>query len=402
MPQTSSASDVLGIGTLVLVVICCCVGACCLAYVLFFHFRVGKERQPLLRDFDSPWVVRLVLICLSMLWTLGELFRLPWLREKDRMLHNMGIGSQENLCRFHVVWSVGLMEPGLLLTVLFLVQGSLQEAPRHLNGRVLLLMCLSCLPVFVLQLSLAAAGHGSSSKGFGSALPSYFTRSYKVIQEGSNSQLALCNYPLFSILALGIFSMVFVFCFARLGYRMLCHVINRKLRMRVYWLLTTVLLFLPLHVILLGVTVKLDPNRTVHEILMFLGFLTLLLCVAAAMGVLVILPVADAIAVHYFFRSRDQSWQNFSASAVEAFGGSPPPTGVSDNEDSPNNAARSLLLGAPSASGTDVGSSSRDGSLTFDVGKDLTLGPGGWLVDVPGFVASPPSPVLPGRPLTLL
>ncbi|MCO5570032.1 hypothetical protein L7F22_023746 [Adiantum nelumboides] len=402
MPQTSSASDVLGIGTLVLVVICCFVGACCLAYVLFFHFRVGKERQPLLRDFDSPWVVRLVLICLSMLWTLGELFRLPWLREKDRVLHNMGIGSQESLCRFHVVWSVGLMEPGLLLTVLFLLQGSLQEAPRYFNGRVLLLMLLSCLPVFLLQLTLAAAGHGSSSRGFGSSLPSYFTRSYKVIEEGTNSQLALCNYPLFSILALGVFSMVFVFCFARLGHRMLCHVINRKLRMRVYWLLTIVLLFLPLHVTLLGVTVRLDSNRTAHEILMFLGFLTLLLCVAAAMGVLVVLPVADAIAVHYIFRSRDQSWQNFSDSPVQAFGGSPP-TGVSDNEESPNNVARRLLLGALSTSATDVGSSSRDGSLTFDtMPKDLTLGPGGWLVDVPGFVTSPPSPVFQGRPLTLL
>lgn len=296
------------------------------------------------------------------------------------MLHNMGISSQENLCRFHVVWSVGLMEPGLLLTVLFLVQGSLQEAPRHLNGRVLLLMLLSCLPVFILQLSLAAAGHGSSSKGFGSALPSYFTRSYKVIHEGSDTELALCNYPLFSILALGVFSMVFVFCFARLGYRMLCHVINRKLRMRVYWLLTTVIFFLPLHVTLLGATVRLDPNRTVHEILMFLGFLTLLLCIAAAMGVLVVLPVADAIAVHYFFRSRDQSWQSFSASPLEAFGRSSQ-GGVSDNEDSPGNLARGRLLGALSVgtTGTDNGSSSRDGSLTFDtVPKDLTLGgPGG-------------------------
>lgn len=399
MPQTSSASDVLGIGTLVLVVLCCCVGACCLAYVLFFHFRVGKERQPLLRDFDSPWIVRMVLICFSVLWTLGELLRLPWLRGKDRILHNMGLSSQENLCRFHVVWSIGLMEPGLLLTVLFLVQGSLKEAPRHLNGRVLLFMFLSCLPVFILQFVFAAAGRGESNRGFGSELPSYFTGSYKVVGEDEGSQLALCNYPLFSILTLGVFSIVFVVYFARLGYQMLCHVINRRLRLRVYWLVLTVILFLPLHVTLLGVTVRLDPNRTVHEVLMFLGFLTLLLCVAAAMGVLVVLPVADAIAVHYFFRSRDQSWQSFSASPVEVFGRSPP-AALSDNDDSLHNGAQRSLLGSI---GTDVGSSSRDGSLTFETAqKDLTLGPGGWLVNIPGSVLSPPSPVLPGRPLTLL
>eukprot|EP00250_Pteridium_aquilinum_P011620 c20198_g1_i1 orf=311-1525(-) len=404
MPQTSSASDVLGIGTLVLVVLCCCVGACCLAYVLFFHFRVGKERQPLLRDFDSPWVVRIVLICFSMLWTLGELFRLPWLREKDRLLHHMGLNAQENLCRLHVVWSVGLMEPSLLLTVLFLVQGSLQEAPRLLNGRVLLLMFLSCLPVFILQLSVAtAAGRGDGGhRGFGSKLPSYFIRSYQVVVGNDNTQLALCNYPLFSILALGVFSAVFVFCFARLGYRMLCHVINRRLRLRVYCLLLTVIVFLPLHVVLLSMAVRLDSNRTAHEVLMFLGFLTLLLCVVAAMGVLVVLPVADAVAVHYFFRSRDQSWQSSSVSLVDVFARSPS-AGVSDNEDSPQHMAQRSLLGGVSSVGTDVGSSSRDGSLTFDtVPKDLTLGPGGWLVDIPGSVASPPSPVLPGRPLTLL
>lgn len=358
----------------------------------------------MLRNFDSPWVVRMVLIFFSILWTLGELFRLPWLREKDRLFHTMGPSSQANLCRFHVVWSIGLMEPGLLLTVLFLVQGSLQEVPRHINARVLLFMVLSCLPVFTVQFVLAAAGRGESHKGFGSKLPMYFTGSYKVVEDGDDSRFTLCNYPLFSILALGIFSAAFVVYFALLGYRMLCHVINRRLRLRVYWLVVTVVLFLPLHVTFLGITVRLDPNRMVHEVLMFLGFLTLLLCVAAAMGVLVVLPVADAIAVHCFFQSRDQSWQCFSASPVEALGRASPARS-SDNGDSPHSGAQRSLLGSVA---TEVGSSSRDGSLagslTFDTmqHKDLTLGPGGWLVDVPGFVSSPPSPVLPGRPLTLL
>ncbi|KAH7434819.1 hypothetical protein KP509_06G036300 [Ceratopteris richardii] len=344
----------------------------------------------------------MVLVCLSMLWTMGELFRIPWLREKDRFLHRMGIASQENLCRFHVVWSIGIMEPGFLLTVLFLVQGSLQEAPRYFNGRVLLLMVLSCLPVFILQLSLAAAEHGLSSKGFGSTLPSYFTRSSKIVQDEANKQLVLCNYPLFSVFALALFVSVFAFFFVRLGYRILCNVINRKLRVRMQLLLVTILLFLPLHVTLLGVTVRLDPNRIIHEVLMFLGFLTLLLCVAVAMGVLVVLPVADSIAVHYFFRSSNWSWQSFRASPIEMFR-SYPPAGASDIEDMTDDGAVSLLLGAVSSTGTDLGSSSREASLTFDTGvKDLTLGPGGWLVDMPGSIESPPSPVLPGRPLTLL
>lgn len=135
---------------------------------------------------------------------------------------------------------------------------------------------------------------------------------------------------------------------------------------------------------------------------MFLGFLTLLLCVVAAMVVLVVLPVADAIAVHCFFQNRGQSWQSFSASPVELFGRSLSAV-VSDDEESPHNMARRSLLGAVSSIGTDAGSSSRDRSLTFDImSKDLTLGPGGWLVDVPGPVTSPPSPALPGKPFTFL
>ncbi|KAH7285725.1 hypothetical protein KP509_33G042700 [Ceratopteris richardii] len=309
----------------------------------------------------------------------------------------MSSSTQENMCRFHVVWSIGLIEPGLLLTVLFLVQGSLQEIPRNINNRILLFSALLCFPVFIIQFSLAAAGYRLSSRGL---LPSYFTRPYKVIEYEDNDQIILCSYSLLSLLALALFTLIFIWFFAQFGYRIVCHVINRKLRRRIYWLLVSVIVLLPLHVVLLGVTVKIDPSRTIHEVLTFTGFLALLFCVATALGVLVFLPIADAIDAHYSFRRRNWSWQSFRASPIEPFG-RPSLTGLSDNEDPMNQGGSSLLLGALSS--TDVGSSSREASLTFDTTvKELTLGPGGWLVDIPGSIAYPSSPVFPERPLTLI
>jgi hypothetical protein len=49
MPLTSSAVDVLGIATLVLVLLLVCAGVGCVGYVLYFRARIQKERLPALQ-----------------------------------------------------------------------------------------------------------------------------------------------------------------------------------------------------------------------------------------------------------------------------------------------------------------------------------------------------------------
>lgn len=404
MPLTGAATDVFGIGTLVLVILCCGAGALCSVYVFLFHFKVSKELLPL-RDFDSPWVVRVVLIGLCVLWSLGELFRLPWLRKSDGILHNVDLKIQGNLCRLHVVWSVGIMEPGFLLTLLFLIKGSLHQtssASRNFNSRALILMGLFCSPIFILQLLLVLTSHSGNQEGFGGSIPTYFTKCFEVMYDDAMTPYALCTYPLFSILLLGLFSCGFVLYFSCLGLSMIRHVVNRKLQKRVYSLLLAVVIILPLHVSFLGCSVRVKPSETAHEVLLFLGFLALLLCATGGLAILVILPVADALAVHRFFKRRDKRGRGrlFCTSPAEPFGRAISAV-VSDDDEPPHHFATHSLLGAVSSTGTDAGSSSR-ASLTFDtVPKDLTLGPGGWLVDIPGSMTSPSSVTFPGGPLTI-
>jgi hypothetical protein len=49
MPLTSSAPDVLGVATLVLVLLLVCAGLGCVAYVLYFRARIQRERLPALQ-----------------------------------------------------------------------------------------------------------------------------------------------------------------------------------------------------------------------------------------------------------------------------------------------------------------------------------------------------------------
>ena len=416
MPDSSAATDVLGIGTLVLVLLSCLFGAFSIVYIVLFHFRSNKLREPLLQDFDSPWIARMVLVCFFILWNLGEALCLPWSREKDRVFE---VSSQVNLCKAHVVWSLGLMEPGLLLIVLFLVHGALQEGSRkHINVRVLALMCLCGLPIFVLQVIVAMISNGEGSVFGVAKLPSYFTSSYeKVVLDGANVEVELCTYPLLSILPLALFFIVFMPYFTWFGFQLLRNIINRKLRARVYWLVSMFVILLPIHVGLLGVSsVVSRPGKAAHEAFSFLGFMSLLLIIGTAVCILVVLPIFDATAVHHLFhtrhyRSRNHQSEGFrgnsssSPHGVFSRGGGHPNAVVSDDDDaSSQGLAKRSLLGAVSQYRADASTSSSTSARGFDaISKDLTLGPGAWLVDVPGSVVSPPSsPTLLGAPLIFL
>ena len=303
----------LDIATLILIVVGLIGGLFCLAYLLRFHTRADKST---LRDFDSPWLVRAALCVLFILWLLGHFVRLPWLRAGRGPLHSLALSSQANLCKLHLVWSLGFVEPSTLLIILFLLQTSLESplssSSRSLNSRVLPRVGLSCLPVFTLHLVLTLMGH---RKTFGDLFPSYFTRSYHYVLVGTQkdqdkAQIVLCTTPLFSVLASACFSAFFIAYFAFLSSRLVHGVINRKLRLRFCTMALLILALLPFHVIFLGIPIKMDPTLSAFEMLMFLRFLALLICLVAAIAVLVIMPVVDATAVCYFFEKRDEAWQS--------------------------------------------------------------------------------------------
>eukprot|EP00249_Psilotum_nudum_P011721 c23344_g1_i1 orf=274-1416(-) len=372
MPSTGAAIDVVGVVTLTLALLLCLAGAFCVAYVLYFHHKVGKERRLVLRDFDSPWVVRIVLVGFSISWGLCELLRLPLLRRKGWLLHGLDFAWQANLCRFHVVSSIGFWEAGFFLTALFLVHWSLHSRPyfsRILNCRALTISVISCLPLFLLQLLVVVTSssfqfqkaYNETNEGYGGILPSYFTRSFVEADNETDGHLALCTYPFFSVLLLALFGLVFVVLFCYLGLRMLHLAINRQLRTRIYVLLLVVGVFLPVHVLFLGISVRSKPGKPVHEILRFIGFLTLLLCTLVGEWILVVLPIGDALAVHFLFENRLQS---YGTSPLETLGSSMA-VFSSDDEVAPQVARQSFLGSHISSSEIDSELSNKEFALTF-------------------------------------
>ncbi|KAG6543521.1 hypothetical protein Mapa_015015 [Marchantia paleacea] len=304
MPLTSSAVDAFGVVTLVLVILLCLVGVFCVAYVLYFRSKIRKEQLVALRDFNSLWIVRIILIVFAILWGLGELLRLPLLRREGWLLHSLSFQWQANMCRAYILISLGFLEPCYFLTALFLVHGSLRNAPftprKSWNGKL-----------------------------------------------------------------------------------------------RVYGLVLAVVFLLPVHVLFLGFSVLSRPSEPVFEAMGFMGFLTVLLCTTVGEGILVIRPIADALAVRWVFESAEKKRRHaieevsaepllVSLSSLSVFG--------TDRDDAALLARQSLLREA-------VGNVDRNSDPAM---KEVSLVPMGNSRSYPernGILISPPdSPALPGKP----
>ncbi|KAG0585404.1 hypothetical protein M758_2G008500 [Ceratodon purpureus] len=315
MPLTSSASDVLGVATLVLVLLLVCAGLGCIAYVLYFRARIQQERLPALQDFNALWIVRIIFTVLGVLWSLVQLLRLPLLRQPNWIFHSWSFGSQANVCRFYILSSLGFLEPCFFLTALFLVHGSLRKAPftprKAWNGKVVALILICCLPVFLFQLFFVVISpniefkrssggvYNLENEGYGGKVPYYFTQVFQNVTIGDTKEIAVCCYPLLSTLVLATFGVLYSAYFLILGWRVVGVVINRCLQRRLYGLLGALLLLLPLHVMFLGLSVLSQPAELPFELMSFFGFIIVLLCTTVGEGILVIRPIADAMAVRW-------------------------------------------------------------------------------------------------------
>ncbi|KAL3342344.1 hypothetical protein AABB24_026388 [Solanum stoloniferum] len=100
-----------------------------LSFVFIFHLRLRSRQYPHLKNFNSLWTVRLLLVFFAILWALNEVFRLHFIRRNYILpfLPPLTLNQQANLCKVHVVLSVGLFEPAFLTTLLFLVNVSIKK-----------------------------------------------------------------------------------------------------------------------------------------------------------------------------------------------------------------------------------------------------------------------------------
>lgn len=316
MPIHSSTVDALGVVSLLLVTILCIAGAFCIFYVLYFRSQIWQSQLLALRAFNAVWILRITLVLMGMLWGLIELLRLPLLRHKGGPFHSWDFGQQAALCRIYTVSSFGFVEPCFFLTALFLVQVSVTDAPfsqwRNWNCKTIGLILLCCLPVVVVQACFVLmSATTSSSKGDNEkrvlGLPPYFTTSF--IRVNIHDE-AMCTYPLCSTLVLGVFSCIYNFFFLWQAWRMLALVINKTLQTRVFCLVLALGMLLPTQLIFMGLSVLAMPGDALYEAMAFLGFLCVLLCILVGQGILVVQPIADALAVRWVFSSLPTRVQN--------------------------------------------------------------------------------------------
>lgn len=303
MPLTRSVADALGVVTICLVSILILTGFLCIIYSFYFRSRIRSQGFIQLSYFSGPWIIRIAFILFTIWWGFWEIIRLDFLRREGRVLNALNSQWQETVCKGYIVSNLGFAEPCLFLTLVFLLRAPLLKMEsgtlsQKWNGKTAGYVLLYCLPVFVLQLIVILIGPKlEKDRNHAQRLPHYFTSSAAASKTESLDNIVLCTYPLLSTILLGLFVCVLTVYLFWLGRRILNLVINKGLQKRVYTLIFSVSGFLPLRVILLGLSVLSRPEHLLFQALAFMAFLALLCCAGVCICMLVYCPVADCLAL---------------------------------------------------------------------------------------------------------
>lgn len=292
MPLTRFSADAFGVVTISLVALLILLGLLCIIYSFYFRSRIRSQGFNQLSYFSGPWIIRITFILFAIWWGFGEVIRLSLLRRA------INLKWQETVCKCYIVSNLGFAEPCLFLTLVFLLRAPLQKMElgilsRSWNGKTAGYIILYCLPMFLLQLFVILIGPQlNREKSSQRKLPSYFTAATERVDN-----ITICTYPLLSTIFLGIFAMILTAYLFWLGSRILKLVINKGLQKRVYMLIFSVSSFLPLRVLLLGLSVLVKPDPILFQVLVLLAFLALFGCAGVCICMLVYYPVADSLAL---------------------------------------------------------------------------------------------------------
>lgn len=292
MPLTRFSADAFGVVTVCLVALLILLGLLCIIYSFYFRSRIRSQGFNQLSYFSGPWIIRITFILFAIWWGFGEVIRLSLLRRA------VNLKWQETVCKCYIVSNLGFAEPCLFLTLVFLLRAPLQKMElgilsRSWNGKTAGYIILYCLPMFLLQLFVILIGPQlNREKSSQRKLPSYFTAATERVDN-----ITICTYPLLSTIFLGIFAMILTAYLFWLGSRILKLVINKGLQKRVYMLIFSVSSFLPLRVLLLGLSVLVKPDPILFQVLVLLAFLALFGCAGVCICMLVYYPVADSLAL---------------------------------------------------------------------------------------------------------
>ncbi|MQM21779.1 hypothetical protein Taro_054824 [Colocasia esculenta] len=290
-------TDAFGVVTVVLVSVFIIFGLLCISYSVYFRSCIRKQRLLQLGYFNGPWITRIAFVLVAIWWGIWEVGRLSFLKGRGRLFTSLV--WQKNICKYYILSNIGFAEPNLLLILVFLLRASLQKwksgtLSRRWNKRTVCCAFLICLPLLILQLCLAFFGSKLlvEMRDHHIVLAKYFLSTSQLTDDSIT-----CTYPLLSTVLLSLYDFVLMVYVSYFGVRMVSSAINKGLQKRACILIFSVMFFLPLRVILLGLTVLLNPSSFAFEAFVFLAFLMLLTCVFVGVCVLVYYPIADSLAL---------------------------------------------------------------------------------------------------------
>ncbi|XVF53317.1 hypothetical protein PTKIN_Ptkin05aG0089400 [Pterospermum kingtungense] len=261
------------------------------SFCFIFHLRFKSRSSRHLQNFNSLWTFRFLFVLFITFWALTELLRLPFFRSDYfyPLFPQLTVPQQANLCNVHLVLSLGFFEPGFLVTLLFLLDFSVKKSHRRTFFSVFSVLA-SCLSIFYLQVHVVF--FPSAEKRF----PEPFYRSWFLSWDSHDHETVLCSYPLLSTILFGVFVCLFTMSLLLSFWRVIAHVINKALRVRILALALTLSIGLPLQILLMGLSLFLTPESTVFNGVSLLVFLSTFSCAVVGEGILVIKPIADSLA----------------------------------------------------------------------------------------------------------
>ncbi|KAK7362702.1 hypothetical protein VNO77_04822 [Canavalia gladiata] len=295
LPLLKSAFDLITVTFISVLII---LSVLSLTFIFHLHFKSKILKH--LQGFNSLWTVRFLLVLFIFLWAITELLRLPFFRRKylNIFFPSLTISHQVNLCKVHIILSLGFFEPAFLITLIFLLNASVKM--KTPNDRwAITFVILTCLPIVTLQAMLIFFDP------FKNQVPWLFHQTTVVFWDDYGTETILCAYPFLNCAVFAGFGCVYSTWFLFSCWRVLSLAINKGLRVRIYVLASAVLIALPLQVISLGFTALWSLHEEVYNIVSLMVFLGAFCCAAIGEGILVIKPISDALDAGGFCCPRD-------------------------------------------------------------------------------------------------
>ncbi|VVA11363.1 Hypothetical predicted protein [Prunus dulcis] len=265
-----------------------------LSLCFIFHLCFKSRTALHLQHFNSLWTVRFLLVLFVIFWSLNELLRIPTLRRTYLypFFSTLAPLEEPHFCKIHVALSLGFFEPAFLVTLLFLVDVSIEKKTPNAFWAIAFVLA-TCLPMALVQVIFLFFNPFQKLR---LPVPDFFVRSYVVSKSELGISMVSCAYPLLNTIMFGSFGAAYSLWFLFSCWKVLSLVINKGLRTRIYTLAATVLVPLPLQIIFMGLSNFWKPDHPAFAAVSFVAFLATLTCAAVGEGILVIKPIGDSLA----------------------------------------------------------------------------------------------------------